>query len=281
MVLGAVNEQEKLFFEEEGYLIIKGIFSQNQVQEIKNEYETYWLELVQKGEIVQKTSRPLESLFPRFRDIHQKKERVKELILSSRLFEAVEYLIGEEALIIATTSYFKVPGARGYPYHQDNVVFGATSETTYSAWISLDYIDLSNGGLKIVRKSNKRGLLPPEKSTDDFSKSLSDESREIHVDEGEEVLCTTTEPGDVVFFDANLVHGSSKNETADKFGRVLTVHMGGMSIEKIFYNHNRLLDKKGNIVRKRINTKPYSSGKDGRSIFEIREAKYFGNNRWK
>jgi ectoine hydroxylase-related dioxygenase (phytanoyl-CoA dioxygenase family) len=41
------------------------------------------------------------------------------------------------------------------------------------------------------------------------------------------------EPGDVLFFNGSLVHGSQPNRTADRFRRSLICHYAGRSAERI------------------------------------------------
>ncbi|WP_372009758.1 phytanoyl-CoA dioxygenase family protein [Paenibacillus chitinolyticus] len=261
-------------FAGEGYLVLNDVYTQEEVSELIRQFDLHWVQLTASGQIIQNGNRPLESLYPRLRDYHRKNEKIKRLSLKPQLFDYLEQLIGEEALIISTSYYFKSPSTRGLPLHQDNYAFGVSPGTTYAAWISLDSSDEDNGGMTFVPGTHSLDLQVPEGDASDVRRYFSDEGQWLKDYETAEMVKVATNPGDVIFFNGNIVHGSSDNLSRHRFRRSLLIHFTGVSVEKLALNFNNLMDKTGARVRRRLNTDTkITEGQD--SVFSIQEADYF------
>ncbi|GKS10714.1 protein involved in biosynthesis of mitomycin antibiotics/polyketide fumonisin [Paenibacillus chitinolyticus] len=261
-------------FAGEGYLVLNDVYTQEEVSELIRQFDLHWVQLTASGQIIQNGNRPLESLYPRLRDYHRKNEKIKRLSLKPQLFAYLEQLIGEEALIISTSYYFKSPSTRGLPLHQDNYAFGVSPGTTYAAWISLDSSDEGNGGMTFVPGTHSLDLQVPEGDTSDVRRYFSDEGQWLKDYETAEMVKVATNPGDVIFFNGNIVHGSSDNLSRYRFRRSLLIHFTGVSVEKLALNFNNLMDKTGARVRRRLNTDTkITEGQE--SVFSIQEADYF------
>ncbi|MFS0836934.1 phytanoyl-CoA dioxygenase family protein [Paenibacillus sp. 1P03SA] len=261
-------------FASEGYLVLDNVYTPEEVSELIRQFDGHWVQLTASGQIIQNGSRPLESLYPRLRDYHRKNEIIKRLALKPQLFAYLEQLIGEEALIISTSYYFKSPSTRGLPLHQDNYAFGVSPGTTYAAWISLDSSDEGNGGMTFVPGTHSLDLQVPEGDTSDVRRYFSDEGQWLKDYETAETVKVATNPGDVIFFNGNIVHGSSDNLSGHRFRRSLLIHFTGVSVEKLALNFNNLMDKTGARVRRRLNTDTkITEGQE--SVFSIQEADYF------
>ncbi|WP_217559675.1 phytanoyl-CoA dioxygenase family protein [Paenibacillus sp. GbtcB18] len=261
-------------FAREGYLVLNDVYTREEVSELIRQFDLHWVQLTASGQIIQNGNRPLESLYPRLRDYHRKNEKIKRLSLKPQLFAYLEQLIGEEALIISTSYYFKSPSTRGLPLHQDNYAFGVLPGTTYAAWISLDSSDEGNGGMTFVPGTHSLDLQVPEGDTSDVRRYFSDEGQWLKDYETAETVKVATNPGDVIFFNGNIVHGSSDNLSRHRFRRSLLIHFTGVSVEKLALNFNNLMDKTGARVRRRLNTDTkITEGQD--SVFSIQKADYF------
>ncbi|MFC9775806.1 phytanoyl-CoA dioxygenase family protein [Paenibacillus chitinolyticus] len=261
-------------FAGEGYLVLNDVYTREEVSELIRQFDLHWVQLTASGQIIQNGNRPLESLYPRLRDYHRKNEKIKRLSLKPQLFAYLEQLIGEEALIISTSYYFKSPSTRGLPLHQDNYAFGVSPGTTYAAWISLDSSDEGNGGMTFVPGTHSLDLQVPEGDASDVRRYFSDEGQWLKDYETAEMVKVATNPGDVIFFNGNIVHGSSDNLSRHRFRRSLLIHFTGVSVEKLALNFNNLMDKTGARVRRRLNTDTkITEGQD--SVFSIQEADYF------
>jgi hypothetical protein len=234
-----ISAEDKQFFQEQGYLIVKGLFSQEETDELKMRCFSYWLDKVRKGEIIQERDNPLDSLFPRLPNIHEDDQQFLPYMLHEKVMDILEELTGEEMLAFLQNYYFKAPGSSAIPMHQDNYDTCAEPGTTYAAWISIDATDAENGGLYFIPGTQ-------------FFPILADESK-IAVPEGYPIVDIVTEPGDVVFFGGNIYHGSYANQTSNRFRNTFLTHYVPASIEKIAIGHNHLINRHGQKIRRRYN----------------------------
>jgi phytanoyl-CoA hydroxylase len=247
-----VSAEDQRFYAEQGFVILRRWLTANEVKEINREFQQLWIDLVLEGTICQDGSRPLESVFPRLRDYHQSRASIAKLMLADHMFDIAEALIAESALAISTSYYFKGPGTRGLPMHQDNYSVGAAPVSTCSLWSSLSLSNIRNGGIYVVPGSHKLGLLEPEpiaKSDDEYGEKL-------HLPPEYEQLPLETEPGDVVALHGNILHGSYANLTKNGFRQAHVTHFTGISAEMVSLNHHHLIARSGEKVRRRRNIRP-------------------------
>lgn len=236
-------------FEKEGFFIVKGLLNTREVADINSEFHQEWTKLVAKGEIKQEPDRPLETLFPRLRDFHLHNEKILEYLLNPKIIDVVRKAIDDEPLVVSTSYYFKPPGTRGLPMHQDNFSVGASPGTTFSVWISLSDTYPENGGLVVVPKSHRIGLIQP-KPTSENEHSYGEE---LLVPEGYKALTLTSNPGDVICFSGDLLHSSLVNQTTDRFRHAFLIHFSSSKLEKVSINYNRLFSPDGKRVRRKLN----------------------------
>jgi ectoine hydroxylase-related dioxygenase (phytanoyl-CoA dioxygenase family) len=133
--------------------------------------------------------------------------------------------------------YFKPPGARGQALHQDNYYLRAQPGTCMAAWMALDPCDEENGCLQVVAGSQQWPTLCTEKA--DTAISFTDITVPLPPDA--HVHSIPMSPGDVLFFNGSLVHGSYPNGTTDRFRRALIGHyIDGAAQQVATYYHPAL-----------------------------------------
>ena len=215
-------------FEEQGYLVLRGLFRQDEVQLL---IETF-MEIA-KGQVpgyFEPTS-PEEArgdplkLYPRILHPHRFNEVALRYMLDTRLAVTLEDLFGEEPLAAQSMLYFKPAGARGQALHQDNFFLKVEPGTCLAAWIALDPADRENGGLEVVPGTHRMDLFCPEEADE----SLSFPRDLVPIPPGLQAVPLDLIPGDVLFFNGSLVHGSQPNRTANRFRRSLICHYIGRS----------------------------------------------------
>ncbi|MDM5335697.1 phytanoyl-CoA dioxygenase family protein [Fictibacillus enclensis] len=269
-----VQESQKKFFEQEGYLVLPKVFPDEQIKPVIDEYERIRIHLLKNNEILQHEKKPLFSLYPRLRDYHKKNKKIADTVFQNFLFDVMAELIGEEPLLISTSYYFKSPDTPGLPLHQDNYAFGVSPGTTYAAWISLDSSDNENGGLTFIKGSQKMRLIQPKTNTENVKEYFSDEGQKVDVDDPERIVHVQTEPGDIVIFNGRIIHGSTQNQSRYCYRRSLIAHFTGASVERLALNFNWLYNRYGQKVRRRLNKNTKITEKHG-TVFSIQKAQYF------
>jgi ectoine hydroxylase-related dioxygenase (phytanoyl-CoA dioxygenase family) len=150
-------------------------------------------------------------------------------LLDARLREILETLLGEEVLAAQSMFYFKPPGARGQALHQDNFYLRVEPGTCVAAWLACDVIDRENGSLEVVPGTHRMDLFCPEVA----DAELSFAREYVPPPAGLAAVPVAMDPGDVLFFNGSLVHGSQPNRSADRFRRSFIGHYVGRSTRSI------------------------------------------------
>ncbi|MCK6259489.1 phytanoyl-CoA dioxygenase family protein [Fictibacillus sp. KIGAM418] len=249
-----LTNEDRKFFEEEGYFIIRNVYDQLEVQKINDLYQKLWIDKVKNGLIRQDPKFPMESLFPTLHEIQRENEELKTFMLEERNFAIAEEILGSEPLLIGTTCFFKAPQTKALPFHQDNVDNGCIPDRNVALWVSLDGSDPSNGSLCFIPRSHKNGLfsinLP---ATHPYGVLSTNVTGETGIET--EVVHIETDPGDVVIFDGNTIHGSNSNSTDTRFRRSFAMHFTTKTVEKVFANFTHLYNKSGEVEQRPVNKK--------------------------
>ncbi|WP_431046418.1 phytanoyl-CoA dioxygenase family protein [Streptomyces sp. P1-3] len=167
--------------------------------------------------------------YPRVMNPHLVSELALRTLLDPRIGRVVTELMGEEPVAAQSMFYFKPPGARGQAPHQDNFYLRVEPGTCVAAWVALDRADRSNGGLEVVPGTHRMELFCPEDADPGtyFTKEY------VRVPPGLARVPVDMDPGDVLFFNGSLVHGSEPNTTADRFRRSFICHYAPRSTRSI------------------------------------------------
>ncbi len=265
-----MRAEQKERFHKDGYLVVKGLYQPEEIRRLNDAYWDVWKSLMAAGKVVQAPNRPFDSLFPRLRDYHFDNQAILDFIFQKRAVALLEYLIDEEILTVQTSYYFKAPGAKGLPLHQDNYSLGASPDTSYAIWVSLDPSGRDNGGLQVVPGTHAFDIVQP----DVVPASVNVYGKNIPVPEGYACEELTTDVGDAVFFNGNILHGSTDNRSETEFRRAIVTHYARMSVERITLNYNHLVLKNGQRTRRKLNAKPRVVETKS-NLFEFQEAKYY------
>jgi phytanoyl-CoA hydroxylase len=223
--------EQKQFFDTNGYLIYKNLFSQEEVDQFKNHY----MELRENDPegVDQSSTDPLKR-YPRMLQMHRYDDVSLRYLLDERIATVLNGLLGKDPFAVQTMIYYKPPQARGQALHQDQYFLRVQPGTCIAAWTALDQCDAQNGALQVVPGSQDWPLLCTVKA--DVSQSFTDIT--VPIPEGTEVRTMLMDPGDVLFFNGQLVHGSGPNHTNDRFRRSLIAHyIEGDANEVATYYH--------------------------------------------
>jgi len=217
-----ITQQDSSQFQELGYLIKRSVFSADEAAF----YRDYFTEMRLKGSYegddlgVNSAKDDLLRKYPRMIHMHRWDETARRWLLDSRINECLTGLLGREPYAVQTMLYFKPPGTRGQALHQDNYYLRVQPGTCIAAWLALDSCDDESGCIRAVPGSHKWPLLCTVKA--DTNASFTDVT--VPVPEGTQTHSMLMEPGDVLFFNGSLVHGSLPNTTPDRFRRALIGH---------------------------------------------------------
>lgn len=241
-------------FAERGYAVAKGLISKDEVKSLndffaevhRNPPEGHYSRAsdLEAGDDILK-------LYPRVMNPHRFSPDVRGYMTDPRIAEHLGSFFGEEPLGVQSMLYFKPPGARGQKMHQDQFYLQVSPGTCIAAWIALDPVDMDNGGLIVVPFTNN---LPVDCTNVGKPGSYDPDGKAIPIPKGYHGECPSLEPGDAIFFNGSLIHGSGSNKTHDRWRRSLIFHYVGESCRTISSYYHPLVRMDGSEVEREATT---------------------------
>ncbi len=226
-----LTDAQREAYNTDGYLVVSGLFAQAEV----DRYVQHFMDLRHQGEWPGDTAGvdiggddPIKR-YPRMIHMHRWDDLSLRWLIDPRLRACLAGLLGRDPYAVQTMLYFKPAGARGQALHQDNFYLRAQPGTCMAAWMALDACDEDNGCMQVVPGSHRWPLLCTEKA--DTTISFTDIT--VPLPPGTEVRAVPMQPGDVLFFNGSLIHGSYPNTTRDRFRRALIGHYIEGQAEKV------------------------------------------------
>lgn len=207
----ALDETQVETFREKGYVVSRGMYSAAEVQAVsdwldelknsdgsENETATYFEDSPITGETVLVRAEYL---------LGDHNQPMTELFLKSEALTALEQLLGDKPLLFKEKANYKLPGCRSDLLHQDQAAgWGTYSDYFITMLIAIDDNRIDNAAVSFRDAGDhKLELLGPEWEV------LSEEDPPFKPENEYQVV--EASPGDVVFFDCYVPHGSPANTT--------------------------------------------------------------------
>jgi hypothetical protein len=213
MVLSSTEIEE---FARDGYLVVPGMYRADEVAEISRWTDALAAEPEAPGRhwVYRETSvtDPAQRVLQRIENFCPVHPGFDALLTRGKLFQSVEQLLGDTAVVFKDKINFKMPGGQGFKAHQDQQAgWGVYAPFFITAMVSIDPTTAENGCLEMAAGRHRQGLIGDEWRPLD----------EAHWSAMKRVKLAT-QPGDVVFFDSFAPHASAPNLTAER-RRVLYV----------------------------------------------------------
>jgi phytanoyl-CoA hydroxylase len=268
-----ITLEQKKQFDEQGYLVLRGLFSADEVKAFTDHYMALRQEGTKPGDfsgVDLSSSDPLKK-FPRMIHMHRWDSISLKWMLDQRIGAALTGLMGTEPYAVQTMLYFKPPKARGQAVHQDQYYLRVQPGTCIAAWMALDPCDEENGCLQVVPGSQNWPLLCTIKA--DTSQSFTDVT--VPLPAGTPVQPVVMAPGDVLFFNGQLVHGSGPNRSADRFRRTLIGHYIAGEASQVAEFYHPALRMDGSVIDLEVGQAGSACGiwveEDGKPVIKIAE----------
>lgn len=145
----------------------------------------------------------MRGVLRKVQEVAEHSEHFRRLAGDSRFAELVSPILGAEPRLTTSVLWFK-PAHSGSPkpWHQDAPYLDPRSRDQISVWIALDPATASNGCLRFVPGSHRRGHVPHVGEEPHVELG--------HDDEAAAALCELT-PGSAVLFSSWTLHASGAN----------------------------------------------------------------------
>jgi ectoine hydroxylase-related dioxygenase (phytanoyl-CoA dioxygenase family) len=260
-------------FQADGYVVIPGLFSPEEVDHYLDHYMTMRAQGELPGDFAGVNANSTDPLkkFPRMIHMHRWDELSLQWMIDERLNRCMTALLGREPYAVQTMLYFKPPGARGEALHQDQYYLRVQPGTCLAAWMALDRCNEENGCMQVVPRSHLLPLLCTTQA--DTTKSFTDVT--VPIPEGMHSVPVIMEPGDVFFFNGQAIHGSFPNVSQDRFRRSLIGHYIVGEAEKVAEYFHPVFRMDGSQVELGVSEKGSACGvwveRDGSPVVEMIE----------
>ncbi|MFD2117852.1 phytanoyl-CoA dioxygenase family protein [Paenibacillus yanchengensis] len=244
--LRVLTTEQKQQFENEGYLVIKGLFSEEQLVEIDTTFEDISHQTIPgyfEPKLDADVTDPL-SRYPRVMHPHRFNDVAMKYMLHQPVMDILADLYEEEALAAQSMFYYKPPGSRGQALHQDNFYLKVDPGNCIAAWTAVDAANEENGGLLVVPKTQDYDIVCPEQA--DSKESFT--THFVKPPKEQKAIPAVMDRGDVLFFNGNLIHGSYRNKTKDKFRKAFICHYANASATSISKHYKPLYRANGEIA---------------------------------
>lgn len=236
--LDAVGEADVELFHEQGYLIIRNAFSQEEIQDGidgmvdliagKNpEFKGLMFENAVKDRVYELSGEERMDSLRKLMWFVEYDERLKALAENSGLLAVVRRIIGSNDLtMFQDMGLIKPPRiGREKPWHQDLAYFNLPVDTTVvGVWIAFDPTDADNGCMMVMPGSHKSGPTVHFRRRDW-------QICDTHVSRNAAVA-VPMQPGDCLLFHGLIHHGTPANWT-DRRRRAVQYHYRASNVEQM------------------------------------------------
>jgi ectoine hydroxylase-related dioxygenase (phytanoyl-CoA dioxygenase family) len=233
-------------YQRDGYVVVPALFSPTEVAALRQHFMDLRAAGSYPGDMAGVDASDTDPLkrFPRMIHMHRWDQPSLDWLLDPRINGCLTALLGREPYAVQTMLYFKPPGARGQALHQDQYYLRVQPGTCMAAWLALDRCDTENGCMQVVPGSHTWPLLCTTAA--DTTQSFTDVT--VPLPPGTEAIPVVMNPGDVLFFNGQLIHGSFPNTSQDRFRRALIGHYIAGEAEQVAKYYHPVMRMDGSEV---------------------------------
>ena len=199
-------------FHEQGFVNAGRIFSEQELEDIRGEYDR----LVTFE--AQTLGNETDGVFPYRAMLNFRSAILKRFISHPEVLELVGQLVGRDVRFWWDQGINKAPGSGSrIRWHQDNGYHPGGCPEFLTTWLALDDSDLANGGLQVIPGSHKAGHRKHALETVHYYVPDVDDRDAIEL---------PARAGDTLLFSTLLLHQTVGNHTEDRQRRAWVVQYG-------------------------------------------------------
>ena len=225
--LPILTEEEVENYKQQGYVVPKWKYPaksiemmQRLVQELIEANPDHYQEQLVCPHLPQGATKPMVS---------ERHQDFLNLAMEEGVRKILGQILGPDVLLWGSQLFCK-PAAVGMeiPWHQDGAYWPIRPLANISAWIAIDRVRRENACLKVIPGSHLSGLKPHQI---DSRKNLAlDRTVNPEHLNKEEAVDIELDPGELVFFDVYLMHGSNANTSGERRAGLVYRYMPSTSL---------------------------------------------------
>lgn len=207
-----VSAEQKTLFDQRGFIVERGFFDNHAMAVVSD-----WLDALQDpvknvsahaAKYFETSPLTGENLLMRVEHILGEHDpEIATLMLSDKTLGALTVLLGEAPVLFKEKINYKRPGARADKLHQDQQAgWGTYSDFFVTMCIAIDPNREANAAVRFLNNGNYE-----KKLLEDEWRPMSDDTENIWASGEFDMI--ESDPGDVVFFDSYIPHGSPPNSS--------------------------------------------------------------------
>ena len=222
-----LSEQQVKRFREDGFLVVEGLLSSDEVEVLRQRTEEIAMGKVDfpRDRIeYEPGASGRESSLVQVRKINHGAAVDPVLAAHTKhpgILQAIECLLGPDLKLYGDQFFIKPPGGIEKTYHQDSPYFTIEPMNLVTAWAALDEVTIENGCVYVVPGSHRQGALDHseawmvgDRQDMRIPDSAIDRSKETPI---------TMKAGDCSFHHSLVLHRSGPNQTS-QFRRGYATH---------------------------------------------------------
>ena len=205
-------------FIKDGFILKKNLFKEEEINKLKKFIESSSKKENDARETKSSSGKLSITLWN-----HPSDDLFGKFSTNERIVKPIEEYLGDEVYHYHSKIIWKKPGDGGFDWHQDYGYWyhnACLYPDMASCFIMLDKATKENGCLKVLKGSHKVGRIGHGIS--DTPEQTADMERIVELEKRHECVYITADPGDALFFHANLLHSSDANKS-DQSRRTLIV----------------------------------------------------------
>ncbi len=204
-----LTEEQKKEFNDKGFIIMKSFFNEEEANRISG-----WLDVLrdktpavgEEAKYYEKSALNDDNILVRIEHIlGEHNPEMTNLLISQKTKDCLTDLFDEPPVLFKEKANYKLPGCRPDKLHQDQAAgWNAYGDFYISMGIVVDENRKENAALSFMKSGNYKKELMSEEWT-----PLTEEDPPYQPEE--EYMLLEADPGDVIFFDSYVPHGSPAN----------------------------------------------------------------------
>jgi ectoine hydroxylase-related dioxygenase (phytanoyl-CoA dioxygenase family) len=213
---GGFTQAQSDFYRDNGYLLVKGVFTRDEMAAMRQDMHDLAARLQKLREIdaTWDAVRGQGTTLLHCHDVQFHCSSMTRLLVDPRFTRLMQGCVGENVQLHHTKMFIKPPEKGSpFPMHQDQPYFPHQKHTMTAAVIHFDDAPPEKGCLAVYPGSHKLGPISPDNPRD---RSLSMKQYPL-----EKATLCPAEAGDVLFFNYLTIHGSGVNTSSEARTTVL------------------------------------------------------------